>query len=1029
MLDGLGYVKETISLREQDIKENAFETNKLLIEDILMALGYNRRRDRGVKETYSGGADWEISSDGQKRFMLGVCGYGTEEDADKLKDLIKSANENEFPLSIITDGVWLAVYDSSISSLIFKVNDIYSDDSDDLLNVLEKNNFNLENIYSKSPRVEIDKDKLLEILLNIQVLPLIGEGLGIDNQAQVKKALSDLINSSNNTTQTENITEAEDLNKRVAELESTISSKDTEITNLNTQLASVNQELETAKAVQDEVKTKSLEDNNKISELTATIDSLNSDISDKDTEISNLNQKINELNTLKDQSTLDSSEIEKYKSQIEGYKSQVEEYKTKVDTKDTQISELTTQISTKDTQIQELNTKIVELETKINTNGSAANGEITESHAQALKQIEQLQAFADQLREENDKLKADKTDFSKDNKFETESAYRERIAELVTENQKQLAELTSIKEKLDDMERKAAGAEDEKVTMAKQLLEAVEDNEDLRRTYVGVVESKLFQVMELNKFVGICLQELFGVVEYDLMPILFDGDMFRIIQPAVRKDLMISTNSYDLDLSDLSELEVIGKLKKIFNSFPKVVFMCKTIGTLPENAEVGLGAATVEHIEQPEEVISTFDNEGFDSIPLDDNVQSDGFDVGGYSDLEAQGFDTPEEFSMQEPTLVNTDDIQNMQNMQNMQFDNVQMEELNQQYEQQPEIKLLGFTLTDISKVLPELSDTIINLEAMGNPQYCFRIRNETFYYILNEGIIAMLAMMPKASDIIQSIKHTNLQEISPLISPDSSDENSIRILNTNFFAMVNSVPDCISIILSIANMIGINQDETYIYFSSEYNEQSQFVNNYIDLNQINLDRYINYDEITECKDTIHCLITGQNLDLIDEIPGVYEICSNLVTQVMAVRTPYRLNKTIKNWADMAETLKNILEASVANSPEEIIKELMETIPSEVPIFVTDKDDAQAGAEIMEVNGTTYYLNPLPGYESALILFRANKSGQSNDDIDLRLCLNSTQYMVYKNGVDISDCEEYLASKVFLEMIDGGRTKVIVNKK
>lgn len=46
MLKDLEYVQETIELRKDDIKDNEFETNDLLIEDILKALGYNKRETR-----------------------------------------------------------------------------------------------------------------------------------------------------------------------------------------------------------------------------------------------------------------------------------------------------------------------------------------------------------------------------------------------------------------------------------------------------------------------------------------------------------------------------------------------------------------------------------------------------------------------------------------------------------------------------------------------------------------------------------------------------------------------------------------------------------------------------------------------------------------------------------------------------------------------------------------------------------------------------------------------------------------------
>ena len=79
MLKDLEYVQETIELRKDDIRDNEFETNDLLIEDILKALGYNKKRDTGVKAVYSGEVNWQVSINGENRFVVYVKGFGCEE--------------------------------------------------------------------------------------------------------------------------------------------------------------------------------------------------------------------------------------------------------------------------------------------------------------------------------------------------------------------------------------------------------------------------------------------------------------------------------------------------------------------------------------------------------------------------------------------------------------------------------------------------------------------------------------------------------------------------------------------------------------------------------------------------------------------------------------------------------------------------------------------------------------------------------------------------------------------------------------
>ena len=47
---------------------------------------------------------------------------------------------------------------------------------------------------------------------------------------------------------------------------------------------------------------------------------------------------------------------------------------------------------------------------------------------------------------------------------------------------------------------------------------------------MGVVNNKLFQEDSLRRFVGICIEKLYELESFNIMPLLFDGDVFKIKQ-------------------------------------------------------------------------------------------------------------------------------------------------------------------------------------------------------------------------------------------------------------------------------------------------------------------------------------------------------------------------------------------------------------------------------------------------------------------------------------------------------------------
>lgn len=876
MFNKLEYVKETIELRREDIENNEFETNNLLLDDILIALGYNKRREPGVKALYSSNADWEIIYNGETRFIVAVYGYNSDKPTIKqLEPSFEFADINGFRFVLLTDGERLAIYGDREE--LADIQNIFDESSDEILSALSKQGWNPEYIKSLSINNILTDDNILNTIKN-----------NID----------------------------------------TISFKVLELLDVkNTELA-----LDKTREVILSLggKTENIETNAELNNAKATIEKLNLDLNSAKESISKLTQELQD----KDSNTENEESIQK---------------------------------------IAELNSRLNELELTLKSKDAKIN------EIQAI--IDEYKQNELKLNQENELLKQKNSEIQESlnstNNENTdnydEGAYREKIATLTEDKQKLTMELAEYKDKLEEMERKQAGDEDKQVVMARQLLEAVEDNEELNRTYVGVVNSKLFQISELTKFVGTCLQELYLAVSFELMHLLFDGDIFKIIQPAVRTDLLINTKAYDIDISELSEEEVLSRLKTLFSKFDNVVFMCKAIGTYKEPAII-----ENEYVEDYTE-LDEIGIEELDDIPLEDNLDSDSFsneiafedselDIGGYN-------------------------------------------------------KILGLALVDVGSVIWSQGNPIKTLYALNDGVNTFKISNDTYENIVNSTITSMLTICNSSLESLNLLRNTDLTTLSASIHRDKLSDTDIQILDTCYYTDVDNMRKCVSMLLAVADILNIDTTRVYMYFEADYIDGNGLEENYIDREMLVIPQELDIDSLEKCNDTIHCIISGTSILNIQEIESVLNVERLVIDKAIAARTAYMTNALRSN-TDIAKAVATCLaQADMENIPD-IISRINKIVNYETNVILGEDEEHSDEAIEFTAGTNTYYIDTMPGYITTLLLIYLHKEILNDGIIDIRVELNSTVYTALKNGLITPDIYKSLAGKLFIEITEG-KTKLI----
>lgn len=195
---------------------------------------------------------------------------------------------------------------------------------------------------------------------------------------------------------------------------------------------------------------------------------------------------------------------------------------------------------------------------------------------------------------------------------------------------------------------------------AQELLAVIEDNPELDRHYVGVINTELIQFDNINTFVGRALQKLYDIKNFAVSQYIFNGDIFTLVQPATRNDLIMNNKAYDLDFKGEHEDEILNKIRIVFSHFDDVIFECKKIGTKNKSSQ----ASSVSLEKSPEETITPLDTtmgveDGIEYV--EDSEEEELIDFGNNTEEASGEFETLEELdNMDESEQLSPEEADNI---------------------------------------------------------------------------------------------------------------------------------------------------------------------------------------------------------------------------------------------------------------------------------------------------------------------------------------------------------------------------------
>lgn len=240
-------IEETIADRGSEMENSSQLTNELIVDDLILGLGYNKKRDHNVLRIFDKPFDWEIAVSGCK-LAIKVFSLSTENlalDTEAL-DYIEA---NNIEIIVATNGKKLQLMGES-EYTINLLGELKQTDYE-VLAALSKDTFNKEFLESLGKAKTITEEEMVDIFI------------------QSKEQLASVLESRANELQSGKAGAAEQAEKLISRIENSLISKNVDV---------ASEAFEELRNQVKELTAKNNEDITTIQSLQITIDELNAKI-------------------------------------------------------------------------------------------------------------------------------------------------------------------------------------------------------------------------------------------------------------------------------------------------------------------------------------------------------------------------------------------------------------------------------------------------------------------------------------------------------------------------------------------------------------------------------------------------------------------------------------------------------------------------------------------------------------------------------------------------------------------------------
>lgn len=950
-------LKETFDLHINEIKEDKQLLNEYIVDDMVEDFGYNKRRDPDVKRMRNSDLDWVIKN----KFGIKLYTPGIFNEKNWVTPGIKQiVIDNNLAAVMITSGnmtdvfVYIADEDKFIKVCeidLDKSTEITSD-QDRVIRDISKDTFSKDDLVSVAKGLDVDPDKIKNAffsiassLLKSNRTALISGIRAVSGVDVQQDTIFELIDKISNSTDTADTSEMEN-----------------EVQRLTAEVEEVTKQLE-AEAIKSSEYTKKIEESDaKIVELQGKLEDTEEKFNSASEELSKVKAKYEELEkTASTTSEVDPETEKKLAEQT----TKADELQGKVSSLEIEMSKLHDTISEIESAKTTLETENSDLKNKLDEAKKSGGAKVNVSGY--VVQIEDLTNKLAEAQEENKNLK------------------------------KQIEE--DIK-KINSME----GADERK---ARELLAEITDDPEAPRTYLAIIDTELINDPEIHRFVGHALMELYKIKRLEAQQYIFGGNIFRLVQPAERRDIIMDNHDYDFDFGDMNEDEILNKLRILFSHFPDIIFKCKKLGKAPskevkETSEVeGTSGAFQSGSDEQNEQIVDFGSSESESDSTNNNNKDDNSDDFGSSDnVKIEGFDDAESESS------------SSENKEDVDYD-----------------YLLVSSMSEIDNLIwldhNEVRYKFITVKYIGNNDVSFAINREvkdiSYEQLCCKMIDAVLAVAINEGfgDALSMLRRTDLSKVNSLIQPYNEENRRFPRINGTKYVVteLNDVPAAITVVHDICNTLGIREDDLWVYIYAVGQENQVFENFSFAEESIKLVNKPFYDGPDMPEHEGMAALKGDLLSSVSITKNSLKTNDQIMTGVAAIKSRYDLCE-VKSMDDVNGFIQR--ELGIASDGGVNIANIRfgNVTGESKKILSTNESDVGENASVIRVGDNTFYMADMKPYQVLYGIMRIHKmlfGGSTEISVMMKVNLDALQY--YINEFETSEPSTELAIRGFATFV------------
>lgn len=185
-------IKETIEINEEDLLKSSQLVNELIVSDLMVSLGYNKKKDKAVRRLYDATIDWIVLDNNIKLALKAFAmGDADEQTANAIIEAKNYCSQKRISILLLTNAKTLTIMRfNKVTQEYARVTaisliDEFSDADEKLIAAISKQTFDLTVIDNALKLSAITTEKVIDVLKSEAeaIKPIVASKLNVEVSA------------------------------------------------------------------------------------------------------------------------------------------------------------------------------------------------------------------------------------------------------------------------------------------------------------------------------------------------------------------------------------------------------------------------------------------------------------------------------------------------------------------------------------------------------------------------------------------------------------------------------------------------------------------------------------------------------------------------------------------------------------------------------------------------------------------------------------------------------------------------------